>query len=310
MPKKNRLYDKRVKKVIVFDTETAPYYENVAPYWTYSKERPVYNVLPNTLQEIKGMVEVKRHDFTTDTDIIVKESQVIKYKYQTDKRQRQLIFDIGWTVTDKHGNILLKRNFLVEDIFTDMSLMRHAHYFSKYPLYITMLSKGEIELARWVKIVSAFEQDILDYDIHEAYAYNIAFDKLALENTHRIITGRKFLFWKVHEMKTNCLWGMCAETIMQTKGFIKTAVEEGWLSPSGNITTNAETAYRFITGMYDFEESHTALDDAVIESEIMARCFKTKRKISFGILQQPWRLVKTKAESLGLLPLEEEKEEK
>ena len=28
----NRLTDKRVKKCVVFDTETAPYYEKVEPY--------------------------------------------------------------------------------------------------------------------------------------------------------------------------------------------------------------------------------------------------------------------------------------
>ena len=102
-------------------------------------------------------------------------------------------------------------------------------------------------------------------------------------------------------MKTNCIWGMCAETIMSKKGYIETAIEQGWMSESGNITTNAECAYRYITGVYDFEESHTALDDAIIETEIMARCFKTRMKMSFGIIPHPWKIVKGKAEALGLL---------
>ncbi len=248
---KNRLTDKRIKKVIVFDTETAPYYEEVAG--------------------------VK------------------------DKQQLQLIFDIGWTVADKKGNIFIKRNYLVDEIFTNMSLMKHAHYFNKYPNYLRMLQDNKIKMKKWGFIIAQFEQDILNYSIKEGYAFNIAFDKRAMENTHRILTGREFLFWKVHEVKTNCIWGMCAETIMSKVGYIKTAIEQGWLSESGNITTNAECAYRYITRVYDFKESHTALDDATIETEIMARCFKTRMKMSFGIIPHPWKIVKGKAEALGLL---------
>lgn len=245
---KNRLTDKRVKKVVVFDTETAPYYEK-----------------------------------------------------DTNAKQLQLVFDIGWTVSDKKGNIFLKRNYLVKEIFTNMNLMKHAHYFSKYPNYLMMLQNNEIKMKKWAFIISKLEKDILDYSIKESYAFNIAFDKKAIENTHKILTNRKFLFWKANEMKTNCLWGMCAETIMAKAGYIKTAIEQGWLSESGNITTNAECAYRYITGIYDFEESHTALDDAIIETEIMARCFKTRMKMSFGIIPHPWKIVKGKAEALGLL---------
>lgn len=280
----NRLTDKRVKKVTVFDTETAPYYEQVKPYKvTGVREEPrEWQYLEDTLERYERFGRTY-------------------YRYMTDKQQLQLIFDIGWTVADKKGNIFIKRNYLVEEVFTNMDLMKHAHYFNKYPTYLRMLQDGNIKMKKWSFIISKFEQDILDYSIKEGYAFNISFDKKAMENTHRILTGREFLFWKAHELKANCIWGMCAETIMSKVGYIKTAIEQGWLSESGNITTNAECAYRYITGIYDFEESHTALDDAVIETEIMARCFKTRMKMSFGIIPHPWKIVKGKAEALGLL---------
>lgn len=280
----NRLTDKRVKKVTIFDTETAPYYEEVKPYEvTGVKEKPrEWQYLDGTLESYERFGRTY-------------------YRYMTDKQQLQLIFDIGWTVADKKGNIFIKRNYLVDEVFTNMDLMKHAHYFNKYPTYLRMLQDNKIKMKKWSYIIAKFEQDILDYSIKEGYAFNIAFDKKAMENTHRILTGREFLFWKANEMKTNCIWGMCAETIMSKKGYIETAIEQGWMSDSGNITTNAECAYRYITGVYDFEESHTALDDAIIETEIMARCFKTRMKMSFGIIPHPWKIVKGKAEALGLL---------
>ena len=41
----------------------------------------------------------------------------------------------------------------------------------------------------------------------------------------------------------------------------------------GNIMTNAEVVYQYITDQEDFKEDHTALSDAIIESEILARIF-------------------------------------
>lgn len=248
----DKLKDKRVKKVIVFDTETAPCYDS-------------------------------------------------------EGKQFQLVFDFGYTIASKQGDIFIKRNFLIREIFTDMEKMRHAFYFSKFPQYLEMLGNGTIKMVSWIDVIYQFESDILEYNIKEVYAYNIAYDKQALANTHKILTGRKFLFWEMLELKTNCLWGMSCESLLARKGFITIAIEQGWLSQSGNILTNAETCYRYLTCVYDFIESHTALDDAIIETEIMARCFKSHKKMSFGILCQPWRLVKAKAEVLGLLEVQEYK---
>lgn len=281
----NRLQDRRVKKVVVFDTETAPYYEKVKPYWkTGCKD------MPKDYQVYNNMIKA----------YLNKKGETV-YEYMTEEKKRELIFDIGWTIADKQGNIFIKRNYLVDEIFTDMKLMKHAFYFEKYPQYLRMLQDGKIKLAKWNEIILQMEKDILDYNIYEAYAFNIAFDKGALENTHRILLNRPFLFWKVHGMKTNDIWGMAAETILSKKSFIETAIEQKWLSEAGNIRTNAETAYKYITGMYDFQEAHTALEDAIIETEIMARCFKTRKRMSFGIIPQPWRIVRDRAITLGLL---------
>lgn len=282
--RKTRLEDKRVKKVVVFDTETAPYYEKleVPKKVTGVKEKPTnFLVYGDSLEEYLYNGKVY-------------------YRYLTNRTQLQLIFDFGYTIADKQGNIFIKRNYLVKEIFTDMKLMRNAYYFEKYPMYLEMLNNNEVKLAPWSTIITQLEKDMLDYNIHEAYAFNIAFDKTALCNTHRIITGRQFLFWDFNGTKANCLWGMCAETIMSTKGFIRTALEQNWLTESGNIKTNAEVGYRYLTSCYDFEESHTALDDAIIETLIMARCFKSHKKMTFGILPNPWKIVKNKAEEYQL----------
>ncbi len=242
----NKLNDKRVKKYLVFDTETAPH-------------------------------------------------------YQENGSMKHIVFDIGYTVCDRHGNILIERTFLVKEIFLNMSMMKHAYYFNKYPSYLEKLNNNSITLMPWIDIIHIMEKDIECYNIKNVYAYNMNFDLTAINNTQMFILDREFLFFKAVGVRPNCLWGMACESFLSTKKFMKLAIEQEWLTQGGNITTNAETAYRYIANAYDFEESHTALEDSRIETIILSKCLKSRQKLKGGIYSQPWRMVKSKALSYGLL---------
>ena len=69
--------------------------------------------------------------------------------------------------------------------------------------------------------------------------------------------------------------------------------ENGWITESGKYyKTSAETAFRFISRNLDFDEAHTALDDAAIESELLARIMKDKvSNLSMGIIYFPFRIL-------------------
>ena len=66
--------------------------------------------------------------------------------------------------------------------------------------------------------------------------------------------------------------------------------ENGRFTDTGNYSTTAETVFQYVTGMIDFEEAHTALNDAEIETEILFTCvdrgailgrdYKAKRSIA------------------------------
>jgi hypothetical protein len=72
-------------------------------------------------------------------------------------------------------------------------------------------------------------------------------------------------------------------------------VDNGWQTESGKyFKTSAETAYRFVTGNLDFDEAHTAIDDADIESELFAMIVKkAKNKVDIGIAYFPFRILGT-----------------
>ena len=82
------------------------------------------------------------------------------------------------------------------------------------------------------------------------------------------------------------------ETKLSQARYKEIARELGWVSAAGNIRTGAEYAYRFCSGDFGFIEDHTALSDAVIETEIMAACYACKKSVPYGIMNaQPWRIV-------------------
>lgn len=277
----NRLMDRRVKKNTVLDTETAPYYEKVKPY--IKKGFKTKEELPKDAKKIKEYVYKDKTYF----------------QCETSTKQTQLIFDIGWCVCDKQGHIFKKRNYLIEEVFTNMELMRHAHYFNKYPQYLKMLQKGKITMLPWIEVMRRMEDDIIQYGIKNLYAYNMAFDKRAIYKTARVIGKREPYFFKYEGVRFHCLWGMACETILLRKAFFKIAKENNWFSEVGNIKTSAEVCYRFISNNYDFEESHTALDDAVIETAILAKILRAKQKMSWGIISQPWRIVQEYGKARG-----------
>ena len=72
-------------------------------------------------------------------------------------------------------------------------------------------------------------------------------------------------------------------------------LDENWETASGKyFKTSAETAFRFFSGNTAFEESHTAIDDVAIESQLFAEIVKrTKNKWSMGIEFFPFRMLGT-----------------
>jgi hypothetical protein len=72
----------------------------------------------------------------------------------------------------------------------------------------------------------------------------------------------------------------------------------GWITEAGNVRTNAEKVYAYLSGDLDFIESHTALHDAQIETEILQRLLAKKKTIPYNVLDHmPWR----KAQKFGLV---------
>jgi DNA polymerase III epsilon subunit-like protein len=185
--------------------------------------------------------------------------------------------------------ILTRKNWLVEEVFTDPDKMMGAFYAKKlFSHYAPMLDAGTIGLAPWSKIVSEMQIDVDAFGVNVLAAYNLGFDRRVMRQTNK----RFGLGPILPAMDMLDIWQFACETKLSQARYKEIARELGWVSAAGNIRTGAEYAYRFCSGDFGFIEDHTALSDAVIETKILADCYACKKSVPYGIVNaQPWRIV-------------------
>lgn len=205
------------------------------------------------------------------------------------------VYDVGYIIHDKRGNIALERNWLVEENFTDPKKMMGAFYAGKhFTHYARMLQDGLITLKPWDEIVEQLNADILEHSVDVIAAYNAGFDFRVMAQTHADLGYSGKVLDSALEILD--IWQFACETKLSQKAYATIARDMGWVSPAGNIKTGAEFAHRYCSGDHSFIEDHTALSDARIEVAILAQCYAQKKRVPYGKINgQPWRLVNPKA---------------
>ena len=237
---------------------------------------------------------------------------------------KPLIYDLGWQVIDRNGKVYRRKSYLISEIFSVPSVFNTAYYASKRPIYIDRLEKGEITLTDWK---TAIKDLLIDMEqVESVGAYNSMFDfKKAIPFTETYINklySKDFYEWESFQNKI-CdriasgektrgenfdgnnfifrnkkyplfdVWGLSCKYILDNDEYREMCINNDWITASGKYyKTSAETCYRFFKGNNDFNESHTAIDDTEIESEIFTEVLRrTKNKFEIGIIYFPFRIV-------------------
>ena len=207
------------------------------------------------------------------------------------------VYDMGWTIHNKRGEIRREFNALVLETFSDPRKMMGAFYADKlFTHYAPMLERDEIVRLPWMTIIEQLRADILEFDVDVICAYNLAFDKRVIAQTHEMLgDGQKVLPKSVDLLD---IWRFACETKLNQATYKRLARAQDWVSDAGNIRTGAQYAYRFCSGDWGFIEDHTALSDARIETAILAECFRQKKRVPLNDIQdkyaaQPWRIPNT-----------------
>ena len=235
---------------------------------------------------------------------------------------RPLIYDIGWTITNRKGEILDSKQFLIAETFAVPAVFNTAYYAEKRPLYLEMLNNKETEIKPWNEVAKILLHDLRKVDA--VGAYNSMFDfkkaipftdlyikklyspdyyeweaiqrklcyKIANEryqkDEEKEFDGENFRF-RDEEFPLFDLWGLAARHLLNNATYKKNCLKHEMLTASGTFfKTSAEASYRYLQDKYDFDEAHTALDDAIIETYILSQIAK-RHAITLGIIFFPFR---------------------
>lgn len=237
---------------------------------------------------------------------------------------KPLIYDLGWQVIDRQGRVYDRKSFLITEIFSVPAVFNTAYYASKRPQYLEKLKKGEIILTDWAT-ASAELIKVMD-NCTAVGAYNSMFDfKKAIPFTELYINqlySPTFYDWE--RFQSQCcdeiargakpsnkafdgenfsfrgksyplfdIWGLSCEHLLNCDEYKQMCIENNWVTASGQyFKTSAETAFRFYSGELDFDESHTALEDAIIESQLLSKILKPKAgNMQIGLIYFPFRIL-------------------
>ena len=195
-------------------------------------------------------------------------------------------YDIGFAVVDKKGNVYETRSFVNADIFLqEKDLMRSAYYADKIPMYWDDIKAGRRILTSFYKIRRELLACIEKYGVTEIYAHNMRFDYGTLNNTQRWISKSKYRYYFPYGMEICDTLKMARDVLSQMPTYRRFCETYGLLTKTGRLSYTAENIYRFIIKNPNFVESHTGLEDVLIEKEIYAYCVKQHkkmRKLCFG----------------------------
>lgn len=190
------------------------------------------------------------------------------------------VYDLGWVVSDFQRDIceFESRNYALMETFGNGTLMASAYYHDKLPMYYEGMRQGVISAVPVKDAWESFSRTCERNNIAQVWAFNCRFDYGALNATIRNASNGWQSVWFNHNVEVLDIMSAAIDLICD-KDYCLWARTHNLTTPKGNPRATAETVYNYIAGVLHDEiedfytESHTALDDARIESRILQECF-------------------------------------
>lgn len=194
--------------------------------------------------------------------------KICVFDTETTSLEKPYCYNVGYLILDTESRAcLVKREFVIEQIWHNLPLFNTAYYANKRSIYVGALRARTIRMEKFGYVTQQMLRDFRNYEVERAFAYNSAFDE------------KVFNF--------NCDWFKVInpfETvpISDIRGFVHHFMiddtfrawceENNAFTESGHYSTTAEALTRYIRSDTSFTEDHTALSDSEIEAEILFTC--------------------------------------
>ncbi len=194
--------------------------------------------------------------------------------------ENPFVYDLGFIVIDRQGNVYEKFSLVIKDIFHDnWEMLKTAYYCEKLPNYLRELLNGDRQMVTFYEAKMLIASICEKYNIKAIMAHNAFFDYKATRNTQNFLTDGKYHSFLPYGVELWDTMKMAQDVIATKKSYIKFCEENGYMTKhkTPRPQVKAEVLYRYISGDNEFIEDHTGLADVLIEKEIFTYCIKQKK---------------------------------
>ena len=196
-----------------------------------------------------------------------------------------IIYDIGGAIHDKQGKVYDTFSFVIYETFVGMQdLMQTAYYSEKISWYEEDLQAGARTMVRYSTARKYIANLCEKYNVRAIIAHNARFDYRAVNTTQRYLTSSKYRYFLPYGIEIWDTLAMVRDTVAKQPSYISWCKEHGYMRSAKIPRMTAEILYRYLIGSPDFVESHTALEDVLIEKEIFVWCMRQHKKMN----RSPW----------------------
>lgn len=163
-----------------------------------------------------------------------------------------------------------KHCYIIKEVWYNHAFRNGEYSQDKLDIWAQMLENGTAQLIGIDYLYNKLNQIIRHHDIKVMIAYNAMFDYQSVLTTFERYKHLIRLYSdnsKYSQLDYLCIWEY-AKVIYCTKEYIKWALENNFITPTGKVSTSAECVYRYLINDKYFIESHIGIEDLDIELKI------------------------------------------
>lgn len=193
---------------------------------------------------------------------------IMVFDTETVSVNKPFCYNIGYVIYNTDTDeILAQKDFVVEQIWHNMPLFSTAYYADKRPIYVNRMRAKKTKMNKFGYICKEMIKDLNTFNVEYTYAYNSSFDEKVFEyNCDYFKCNNPFDTVPILDIRGNV-----HNSIAFTQKYKDFCEEYNLFTEKGNYSTTAENVYKYISGVIEFEEEHTALADSMIELVILIR---------------------------------------
>lgn len=194
---------------------------------------------------------------------------IVVFDTETTSLNKPFCYNIGYTILDADTEAhLVAKDFVVEQVWHNLPLFSTAYYAEKRPIYVLAMRSRKTTMKKFGYICQEMMRDFAKFNVQCAYAYNSSFDEKVFDfNCDWFKCNNPFDTIPIHDIRGN------VHNFIVDADYQKFCVDHEYFTESGCYSSTAETVYRYLKNDTEWNEDHTALNDSLIEAEILLETF-------------------------------------